>query len=624
MFINIKLKNILILFFVVNVLLVSILGISEYLFSKDSIKSVKEIQHITKTNELYIKAYSQLNSLSYNVQLSFYKNNPIEIDNILHVLNKIATIDKENAQKILQIKQEVVQLIRNLKIRNKILKKFKSTYQKELAKINLILLQNISNNKDITLYKQLFTYITDKMDNILAHKNANEVLEYLENSLDKTVNIKGRQIAVADYNPDLADAIDNFVDSYQAYWLTLKKVNDEIQRLIKKDLGYINDLKNNKLNYQKQKLSNIEEHAKAATIMILFIFGLVLLSIMVIYAIFKSVVLDKIFKLIAYIQNISKDGVYDFTQPLTLKSTNEIGVLGKTLSQLLNDISVSLWVIKGIANQNLKTADELKQDATHLNKELSITNQELDNISHKGQEIHQVLADNINRVDSLKKMMDNINEEIHKMQEMIVTLYKKVEYNVAHQHQISQELKQATESISEISNVIVIIADIAEQTNLLALNAAIEATRAGEHGRGFAVVASEVKKLAEETQKSLREIEVSIKTSVEMVNNSSSNVIAASEDIQNLLNIVGVAEETISTINNTTNEASALANNNMNNSVKISKQIEDILDEVSHIHEISSENENMLQKLLKISQELFNISQSLEKDLAKYKIKEPD
>jgi len=609
---------------VVNVLLVSILGISEYLFSKDSIKSVKEIQHITKTNELYIKAYSQLNSLSYNVQLSFYKNNPIEIDNILHVLNKIATIDKENAQKILQIKQEVVQLIRNLKIRNKILKKFKSTYQKELAKINLILLQNISNNKDITLYKQLFTYITDKMDNILAHKNANEVLEYLENSLDKTVNIKGRQIAVADYNPDLADAIDNFVDSYQAYWLTLKKVNDEIQRLIKKDLGYINDLKNNKLNYQKQKLSNIEEHAKAATIMILFIFGLVLLSIMVIYAIFKSVVLDKIFKLIAYIQNISKDGVYDFTQPLTLKSTNEIGVLGKTLSQLLNDISVSLWVIKGIANQNLKTADELKQDATHLNKELSITNQELDNISHKGQEIHQVLADNINRVDSLKKMMDNINEEIHKMQEMIVTLYKKVEYNVAHQHQISQELKQATESISEISNVIVIIADIAEQTNLLALNAAIEATRAGEHGRGFAVVASEVKKLAEETQKSLREIEVSIKTSVEMVNNSSSNVIAASEDIQNLLNIVGVAEETISTINNTTNEASALANNNMNNSVKISKQIEDILDEVSHIHEISSENENMLQKLLKISQELFNISQSLEKDLAKYKIKEPD
>jgi methyl-accepting chemotaxis protein len=71
---------------------------------------------------------------------------------------------------------------------------------------------------------------------------------------------------------------------------------------------------------------------------------------------------------------------------------------------------------------------------------------------------------------------------------------------------IVQHMLSLGEKSQQIGGVVDLVSELAEQTNILAINATIEASGAGEWGRRFAVVAEEIRKLADRTAGSAKEI----------------------------------------------------------------------------------------------------------------------
>ncbi|MDE2441274.1 MAG: Cache 3/Cache 2 fusion domain-containing protein, partial [Betaproteobacteria bacterium] len=160
------------------------------------------------------------------------------------------------------------------------------------------------------------------------------------------------------------------------------------------------------------------------------------------------------------------------------------------------------------------------------------------------------------------------------------------------------------ERSKQISSVVGVIREIADQTNLLALNAAIEAARAGEQGRGFAVVADEVRKLAERTSLSTREIETTVSAILEETRHAVQRMQDLSTNMGGTVGMARLAGDSLEQIDQRAQETVAVVHDIADSTLEQSASSQDI---ASLVEKIAGAAENSNHRAVRNSERALNL-----------------
>ena len=340
-----------------------------------------------------------------------------------------------------------------------------------------------------------------------------------------------------------------------------------------------------------------------------------LLLIIVSIFLLKKLVANPIDRLGANLNAITSD----FTLKIPIYGKDEIAKISNDINNFIERIRVLISDTKNLSSENSSVANELSSTSLQTGKRVEESTQIVEETNQRCKSMQESMKESLSIAQAGKDDLQKASTHIKTATDAIRALSTQIIDSANVENQMAGKIEQLSRDAEQVKSVLVVINDIADQTNLLALNAAIEAARAGEHGRGFAVVADEVRQLAERTQKSLTEINATINVIVQAINDSSEQMGINSKQIQELTHVASDVEKTINNMSETMNNAIAMSDKTMQDYIATGKNVNEIMDGISEINQISSENARSVEEIASAAEHLNKMTDALNTKLSVFR-----
>ena len=244
------------------------------------------------------------------------------------------------------------------------------------------------------------------------------------------------------------------------------------------------------------------------------------------------------------------------------------------------------------AVDNMATTEELSASMSNTNTSIQGMNSDVANITELIRQVNDQLGNGKRKgnvlLESTRHMAENANHTLAVTEERIGRTKSRIEGAL-----------ESLQALAKINQMAEQILDITSQTNLLSLNASIEAARAGEAGRGFAVVAGEIGNLANDSSRTVGEIQKICREtdeSVKGIKNCFNEIIDFLEkDVSYYFSeIAGISAN----CNESTSELMTLIEGIGRESDSVTEFVENIRQQMETIYQASNENEKAINNII--------------------------